>query len=39
VEVWQNPTPLNITLIGAAVVLWIGVVLGLQRLINRYAKR
>jgi len=39
VEVWQNPTPLNITLIGAAVVLWIGVVLGLQRLMNRYAKR
>jgi uncharacterized membrane protein YdjX (TVP38/TMEM64 family) len=39
VEVWRNPTPLNVTLIAAAVVLWIGVVLGLQRLMNRYAKR
>jgi hypothetical protein len=30
---------LNVTLIAAAVVLWIGAVLGLQRLMNRYAKR
>jgi phosphatidylserine/phosphatidylglycerophosphate/cardiolipin synthase-like enzyme/uncharacterized membrane protein YdjX (TVP38/TMEM64 family) len=37
--VWHNPTPLNVTLAAAAVALWIGVVLGLQRLMNRYATK
>jgi phospholipase D1/2 len=39
VDVWQNPTPLNLTLVAAAVALWIGIVLGTQRLINRFSKR
>jgi uncharacterized membrane protein YdjX (TVP38/TMEM64 family) len=39
VDVWQNPTPLNLTLVAAAAALWIGVVLGTQRLINRFRKR
>jgi uncharacterized membrane protein YdjX (TVP38/TMEM64 family) len=39
VDVWQNPTPLNVTLVAAAAALWIGVVLGTQRLINRLGKK
>jgi uncharacterized membrane protein YdjX (TVP38/TMEM64 family) len=38
-ELWTDPTPANVALAAAAVVLWITVVLGLQRAINRYAKR
>jgi phospholipase D1/2 len=37
--VWRNPTPLNVTLVVVAVAAWIGVVLGIQRLMNRYAKK
>jgi uncharacterized membrane protein YdjX (TVP38/TMEM64 family) len=39
VDVWRNPTPVNVTLVVVAVVVWIGVVLGIQRLMNRYAKK
>jgi phosphatidylserine/phosphatidylglycerophosphate/cardiolipin synthase-like enzyme/uncharacterized membrane protein YdjX (TVP38/TMEM64 family) len=39
VDVWKNPTPLNVALVAGAIVVWIGVVLGLQRLMNRYAKK
>ncbi|MEO8464704.1 MAG: VTT domain-containing protein [Gammaproteobacteria bacterium] len=35
-QVWRDPTPLNIALICAAIVAWIGVVLGTQRLANRF---
>jgi uncharacterized membrane protein YdjX (TVP38/TMEM64 family) len=35
-QLWRDPTPLNIVLIGAAVAAWIGVVLGTQRLANRF---
>jgi uncharacterized membrane protein YdjX (TVP38/TMEM64 family) len=38
-EVWRDPTPLNVTLVVAAVAVWIGVVLGLQRLMNRFTKK
>jgi phosphatidylserine/phosphatidylglycerophosphate/cardiolipin synthase-like enzyme/uncharacterized membrane protein YdjX (TVP38/TMEM64 family) len=38
-EVWRDPTPLNIALIGGAVVVWIGVVLGTQRLSNRFRNK
>jgi phospholipase D1/2 len=38
-DVWRNPTPLNVTLVAAAVAVWIGVVLGVQYLMNRYAKK
>jgi phospholipase D1/2 len=37
--VWRNPTPLNVTFVVVAVAAWIGVVLGIQRLINRYSKK
>jgi phospholipase D1/2 len=32
---WRNPTPQNVALIGSAVVLWLGVVFGIQWLLNR----
>jgi uncharacterized membrane protein YdjX (TVP38/TMEM64 family) len=35
-QLWRDPTPLNIVLIGVAVAVWIGVVLGTQRLANRF---
>jgi phospholipase D1/2 len=38
-EVWRDPTPLNVALVVGGVLLWVGVVLGLQRLMNRYGKR
>jgi uncharacterized membrane protein YdjX (TVP38/TMEM64 family) len=38
-SVWRHPTPLNVTLVVVAVAVWIGVVLGLQRLMNRYVKK
>jgi phosphatidylserine/phosphatidylglycerophosphate/cardiolipin synthase-like enzyme/uncharacterized membrane protein YdjX (TVP38/TMEM64 family) len=39
VDVWRNPTPLRVTLVAAAVALWIGVLLGTQRLVNRFSKK
>jgi uncharacterized membrane protein YdjX (TVP38/TMEM64 family) len=38
-DVWRNPTPLNVTLVAVAIAAWIGVVLGVQHLMNRYAKK
>jgi uncharacterized membrane protein YdjX (TVP38/TMEM64 family) len=38
-ELWTNPTPGNIALAIAALVLWIGIVLGLQRLTNRRTRK
>jgi len=38
IEVWRNPTPLSITLAAAAVAVWVGVVLGVQHLMNRWKK-
>jgi uncharacterized membrane protein YdjX (TVP38/TMEM64 family) len=38
-QVWRDPTPLNIALIAAAIVVWLGVVLGTQRLANRFRKK
>jgi phospholipase D1/2 len=32
---WRNPTPQNVALIGGAIVLWLGVVFGIQWLLNR----
>jgi uncharacterized membrane protein YdjX (TVP38/TMEM64 family) len=34
-RVLRNPTPVNVTLVIAAAALWIGVVLGLQKWVNR----
>ena len=39
VEVWRNPTALSVTLVVAAVALWIGVLIGVQRLVNRFSKK
>jgi uncharacterized membrane protein YdjX (TVP38/TMEM64 family) len=36
---WREPTPQNVSLTGAAVVLWIGVVLLVQKIFNRHAMR
>jgi len=38
-ELWRNPTPANIGLAAAAVLLWIAVVLGLQRAMNRRTRK
>jgi len=38
-DVWRNPTPLRVILVAAAVALWIGVLLGTQRLVNRFSKK
>lgn len=38
-DVWRHPTPLNVALVIVAVLVWIGVVLGLQRLVNRFSKK
>jgi phospholipase D1/2 len=32
---WRDPTPQNLALIGGAIVLWLGVVFGIQWLLNR----
>jgi uncharacterized membrane protein YdjX (TVP38/TMEM64 family) len=37
--VWQHPTALNLGLLGAAIVLWIGLALGLQSLSTRFWRR
>lgn len=39
VDAWRNPTPQNIAAIGAAIVLWLGVVFGVQWLLNRREKQ
>jgi phosphatidylserine/phosphatidylglycerophosphate/cardiolipin synthase-like enzyme/uncharacterized membrane protein YdjX (TVP38/TMEM64 family) len=39
VGLFRDPTPLNIALVVGAIALWAGVVLGLQRLMNRYTRR
>jgi hypothetical protein len=38
-EVWRNPTLLSVTLVVTAVVIWIGVLIGMQRLVNRFDKK
>jgi phosphatidylserine/phosphatidylglycerophosphate/cardiolipin synthase-like enzyme/uncharacterized membrane protein YdjX (TVP38/TMEM64 family) len=38
-DVWRDPNPVNVSLVIGAVVIWIGVVLGMQRLVNRYSRR
>jgi phospholipase D1/2 len=35
INAWRQPTVTNVALIGAAVLLWLGVVLGVQHLVNR----
>jgi len=37
--VWQHPTAINVGLLVAAIVLWIGLALGLQVVSNRIAQR
>lgn len=39
VDVWRNPTPSNVMLAAAAVAVWVGVVLGVQHLMNRHGKK
>ena len=38
VDAWRDPTPQNLALIGGAIVLWLGVVFGVQWLLNRREK-
>jgi uncharacterized membrane protein YdjX (TVP38/TMEM64 family) len=38
-DAWREPTVANIAVIGGAIALWIGVVLGVQHLLNRHASR
>ena len=38
-ELWTNPTPGNFALAIAAIVLWVAVLLGLQRAMNRRARQ
>jgi uncharacterized membrane protein YdjX (TVP38/TMEM64 family) len=35
IDAWREPTPQNLALIGAAIVLWLSVVLGIQWVLNR----
>jgi uncharacterized membrane protein YdjX (TVP38/TMEM64 family) len=39
VDVWRHPTALRVTLVVAAVALWIGVLIGTQRLVDRFGKK
>ncbi len=39
VDAWREPTLQNITLIAAAIILWISVVFGIQWMLNRRASR
>jgi uncharacterized membrane protein YdjX (TVP38/TMEM64 family) len=39
VDLFRDPTPQNIALVVGAIALWAGVVIGLQRLMNRQTKR
>jgi uncharacterized membrane protein YdjX (TVP38/TMEM64 family) len=39
IDAWREPTPQNIALIAAAIVLWISVVFGIQWMLNRRSAR
>jgi phospholipase D1/2 len=39
IEVWRHPTPANVGLALVGIVLWIAVLLGLQRVMNRRARK
>jgi uncharacterized membrane protein YdjX (TVP38/TMEM64 family) len=39
IEAWHEPTPQNLGLIAAAIVVWLAVVFGVQHLLNRHASR
>jgi uncharacterized membrane protein YdjX (TVP38/TMEM64 family) len=39
IDAWREPTPRNLVLIAGAIVLWLSVVLGVQRLLNRRSGR
>jgi uncharacterized membrane protein YdjX (TVP38/TMEM64 family) len=39
VAAWRDPTPQNVAIIAAAIVLWLGVVLGVQWALNRRGTR
>ena len=39
IDAWREPTPQNIALIAAAIVLWLSVVLGIQWMLNRRSGR
>ena len=39
IDAWHEPTPQNIALIAAAIVLWLSVVFGIQWALNRRSKR
>jgi phospholipase D1/2 len=38
IDAWREPTTTNVLLIGAAVLVWLGVVLGVQQFVNRRAR-
>jgi uncharacterized membrane protein YdjX (TVP38/TMEM64 family) len=38
IDAWREPTPQNIALIAAAIVLWLSVVFGIQWALNRRAR-
>jgi uncharacterized membrane protein YdjX (TVP38/TMEM64 family) len=39
VHVWNDPNPVSVTIVIAAAALWIGVVLGMQRWVNRLSAK
>jgi len=39
IDAWREPTAYNIALIGGAIALWLGVVLGIQHWLNRRGSR
>ena len=39
IDAWGEPTARNLALIAGAIVLWLAVVFGIQRLLNRHASR
>jgi uncharacterized membrane protein YdjX (TVP38/TMEM64 family) len=39
IDAWREPTPGNLALIAGAIGLWLAVVFGVQRLLNRHAAR
>jgi uncharacterized membrane protein YdjX (TVP38/TMEM64 family) len=38
-RVWNDPNPMNVTIVIAAAALWIGVVIGMQRWVNRLSAK
>jgi phosphatidylserine/phosphatidylglycerophosphate/cardiolipin synthase-like enzyme/uncharacterized membrane protein YdjX (TVP38/TMEM64 family) len=38
-QVWSDPNPFNVSLVVGAVALWIGIVLGMQKLVNRLSSK